>query len=380
MVMVLSGSLHAAALPPTSTTTGYSDYDVIALVAYILLALIFSFSCSIAEAVLLSITPSFIAQKQKEKPKLGALLKKIKQDKIDQSLAAILTLNTIAHTVGAIGSGSKATVVFGSAWFGLFSAVMTLLILFLSEIIPKTLGARYWHQLSGPTAKYVQFLIFSLYPLIRISESLTRLLSGKGNRHPFSRDELIAMAGIGVQSGDIEPSESRILQNLFRLRSLSADKIMTPRPVVFRLNRELTITEALDSNPEVSYSRIPVFHDNVDHITGFVLRSEMLDYQATNRGNTPLHRIERNLQVIPESKSLVPLLELFLQQRLHIALVVDEYGGVSGIVTLEDIVETLLGAEIVDEQDTIEDLQKHALELKDQRLKKTNAKANKPSS
>ena len=171
-----------------SSDGGYSQRDVILLITYILMALVFSFLCSVAEAVLLSITPSYIAELQGRKPKLAALLKKLKQDNVDKSLAAILTLNTIAHTVGAIGSGSKATVVFGSAWFGLFSALMTLMILFLSEIIPKTIGALYWRSLAGLTAQFVQILIWVLYPLIWISEFLTRLVARGKTTHVFSRE------------------------------------------------------------------------------------------------------------------------------------------------------------------------------------------------
>ena len=180
----------------------------------------------------MSITPSYIAGLRDKKPKLAALLKRLKQENVDQSLAAILTLNTIAHTVGAIGSGAKATVVFGSAWFGLFSALMTLMILFLSEIIPKTIGAVYWRNLAGLTAQFVRGLIWSLYPLIWVSEALTRLIARRKSAHAFSREEFIAMAGIGERAGKIDPRESRIIRNLFRLDSLTAGDIMTPRTVI----------------------------------------------------------------------------------------------------------------------------------------------------
>jgi CBS domain containing-hemolysin-like protein len=200
---------------------------VILLITYVLLALVFSFVCSIAEAVLLSITPSYIAALHEQSPKRAALLKRLKQDNVDQSLAAILTLNTIAHTVGAIGSGAKATAVFGSAWFGLFSAVMTLLILFVSEIVPKTLGAVYWRRLAGPTASFVRGLILVLYPLIWISEKLTQLIAGGRKVHAFSREEFVAMAGVGEKAGAIDENESWIIRNLFRLKSLKATDVMT---------------------------------------------------------------------------------------------------------------------------------------------------------
>ncbi|MEM7396582.1 MAG: DUF21 domain-containing protein, partial [Verrucomicrobiota bacterium] len=192
------------------------------LVIYIGLALIFSFLCSVAEAVLLSITPSFIAGMEQEHPKRAELIKKLKQDNVDRSLAAILTLNTIAHTVGAIGSGSKATAVFGSEWFGVFSAVMTLMILFLSEIIPKTLGAVHWRNLAGPTAIFVRWLILVLYPLIVVSELLTKLITKGKEVHVFSREEFAAMAVVGESSGHIDPDESRIIHNLLRFGQLKA--------------------------------------------------------------------------------------------------------------------------------------------------------------
>lgn len=174
--------------------------DALLLLLYVVLALIFSFLCSVAEASLLSITPSYIAGLKETEPKKAAVLHRLREVKIDQSLAAILTVNTIAHTVGAIGAGSKATAVFGDAWFGLFSAVVTLLILFASEIVPKTLGAVYWRQLAGFTAMYVNVLIKGMYPLILISEKLTRLISGGMKGSDFSRDKFVALAGIGLRA------------------------------------------------------------------------------------------------------------------------------------------------------------------------------------
>jgi CBS domain containing-hemolysin-like protein len=285
------------------------------------------------------------------------LLKRLKQDNVDQSLAAILTLNTIAHTVGAIGSGSKATVVFGSAWFGLFSGVMTLAILFLSEIIPKTIGAVYWRALAGPTAKFVRTLIWLLYPLIWISEALTRLIAHGKSVHVFSRDEFVALAGIGERSGEIDPHESRIIRNLFRLGSLSAQDIMTPRTVMSGLQEDMTVSEALDAKSSVIFSRLPLYKTDLDAISGFVLRNDLLFSKARDRGNVKLETLRRQIKTVPGTMALSNLLEFMLDQRQHIALVVDEYGGTTGLVTLEDVVETLLGMEIVDEMDRVEDMQ-----------------------
>jgi len=335
----------------------YTDVDVILLVSYILLALVFSFLCSVAEAVLLSITPAYIAGLHKKKPKLAALLKKLKQDNVDQSLAAILTLNTIAHTVGAIGSGSKATVVFGSAWFGLFSAVMTLMILFLSEIIPKTIGAVYWRSLAGLTARFVRGLIWALYPLIWFSETLTRVIARGKTTSVFSREEFIAMAGIGERAGKIDPHESRIIRNLFRFSSLTANDIMTPRTVITGLSEGMSVTDALDAKPFVAFSRLPLFKTDLDHITGFILKDDLLLAKAQNNGDSKIETLKRTMKTVPGNLSLTNLLEFFLDQRQQIALVIDEYGGTKGLVTTEDVVETLLGMEIVDEMDTVEDMQ-----------------------
>jgi CBS domain containing-hemolysin-like protein len=360
LILLFSADAATAVGLPGGTpadTAGYTNTDVFLLVSYILLALVFSFLCSVAEAVLLSITPSYIAGLRDKKPKLAALLKRLKQENVDQSLAAILTLNTIAHTVGAIGSGSKATVVFGSAWFGLFSALMTLAILFLSEIIPKTIGAVYWRNLAGLTAQFVRGLIWSLYPLIWVSEALTRLIARRKSAHAFSREEFIAMAGIGERAGKLDQRESRIIKNLFRFDSLTAKDIMTPRTVISGLPQDMSVTEALDAKPSVTHSRLPLYQGNLDHITGFILRDDLLIAKAQDRGEVKLETLKREIKTVRGNVSLSNLLEFLLEKRQQMALVIDEYGGTKGLVTTEDVVETLLGMEIVDEMDRVEDMQ-----------------------
>lgn len=331
--------------------------DLILLLLYVLLALVFSFLCSVAEAVLLSITPSYIAGLHDSNPKLAALLKRLKQDNVDQSLAAILTLNTIAHTVGAIGSGSKATLVFGSAWFGLFSAAMTLMILFLSEIIPKTIGAVHWRKLAGVMARFVSGLIFCLYPLIWVSEALTRLVSRGKRAHAFNREEFIAMVGIGEQAGQINEQESRIIHNLFRLGALTAGDIMTPRTVIAAFPREYTVEMALEARDKSLFSRLPLFQTDIDHITGFILKDDLLLAKARGQASANLETLTRKLFTVQGEMKLSDLLTFFLDHRQQMALVVGEFGGTKGLVTLEDVVETLLGLEIVDEMDTVEDMQ-----------------------
>lgn len=345
---------------PADGEGGYASSDIFLLVIYVALALVFSFLCSIAEAVLLSITPSYIAGLRENRPKLAARLTRLKQENVDQSLAAILTLNTIAHTVGAIGSGAKATVVFGSAWFGLFSALMTLMILFLSEIIPKTLGAVYWRGLASPTAAFVSGLIIVLYPFIWLSERLTKLIAHGKSIHHFSREEFIAMAGIGEKTGQIYEHENRIVKNLFRLNALTAEDIMTPRTVIVALQENLTVDQALDKEAETPFSRLPLFGSGLDEITGFLLKDDLLLAKAEDRGQMRLNQLRRDITTVTWAMPLAELLEFLLEHRQHIAIVIDEYGGTRGVVTLEDVVETLLGTEIVDEMDKVADLQAHA--------------------
>lgn len=360
LLLLLIGASAAFALGvmnPQNQATEYAHTDVVLLVLYVLLALVFSFLCSIAEAVVLSITPSYIAGKMATKPRLASLLKRLRQDNVDQSLAAILTLNTIAHTVGAIGSGAKATIVFGSAWFGLFSAIMTLMILFLSEIIPKTLGAVFWRRLAYPTAIFVRSLILVLYPLIKISEWLTRLIARRKDFHVFSREEFIAMASIGEQTGTIDREESRIIRNLFRFESLKVADIMTPRTVISALRQDTTVAEAMDAVARTPFSRLPLFGKSLDEVTGFVLKSDLLLCKARDQDDVKLETLKREILTVDEKMSLSGLLEFLLDKRQHIALVAGKYGGTQGLVTLEDVVETLLGMEIVDEMDKVEDMQ-----------------------
>lgn len=340
---------------PETLPAGMQD-GLMLLLAYVVVALFFSFLCSVAEAVLLSITPSYIEDMKEKHPRRAALLKELKQDNVDRSLAAILTLNTAAHTVGAIGAGAQATVVFGNAWFGVFSAVMTLMILFLSEVLPKTLGAVYWSKLAGPTAYYVKGLIVVLYPIVWLSDKFTKLFSRGKAVHVFSRDEFVAMARVGEQSGQIAGSEARMIRNLFRFGSMEVTDIMTPRIIVSALPEEITIAEGLASIEQKPFSRLPLYQTDIDDVTGFVLKDDVLLRIAQGRADEPLASLKRKMLVVPETISLTILLENLLKDRHHIALVVDEYGGTSGLVTLEDVVETLTGIEITDEKDAVTDM------------------------
>nr|WP_218576738.1 CNNM domain-containing protein [Desulfobacter latus] len=358
------------------------------LAAYVLFALVCSFLCSVAEAVLLSITPSYIEGLEERNPKHAARLRKLKKDKVDQSLSAILTLNTIAHTMGAIGAGAKATVVFGDAWFGLFSAIMTLMILFLSEIVPKTIGAVYWSILEVPTARFIQSLIVILYPVVWISEKLTAFISRKKIINNSSRDELIAMASLGVKTGQIHSKESIIIRSLLRFESLKPSDIMTPRTVIFALPEDMKIKEAWPIISQKPFSRIPIYSDSVDCITGFILKNDVSirstqnyvvpqqnqgekeskdtqtsisakDFENDNplfSTEDPLNVLKREILVVPESISMTSLFEQSLKNRHHITIVVNEHGSTEGLVTLEDLIESIIGMEIVDETDYVEDM------------------------
>ncbi len=358
LMATMMGAAGVTRLPSAENQLGQTSHLVMMLV-YATVALGFSFLCSIAEAVVFSVSPSYIANLEKDGQKSAGLLKKIKDD-IDRSLAAILTLNTIAHTVGAGGAGAEAAAYFGDAYVGLTMGVLTLLILFLSEIIPKTLGALYWRQLAPAASRFVQWLIWLLYPLIVFSEQLTNLLTGGKTVHPFSRDEFAALAEIGAESGQLDPKESRILKNLFRFPNLCAEDIMTPRTVVFTLQQDLTVHEVMESNAEISFSRIPIYGENRDEVTGFILKTDILLDEHRHDGAATLRDLRRELRAVNENTRLSHVLEELLDNRAHILLVVDDYGGTEGIVTLEDVVETLIGFEIVDEMDKIDDMRKLA--------------------
>ncbi len=331
--------------------------DLLILAIIVFLALGFSFLCSVAEAVLLSITPSYIESLREKNPRRADVLRKLRLEKVDQSLAAILTLNTIAHTVGAIVAGAQALIVFGSAWIGLFSAVMTALILFLSEIVPKTIGAVYWQTFAGVTALFVNTLIKLLYPLVWLSNGLTRLISRGKKQHTFCRDEFIAMAGIGERSGYLEEHESRIIRNIFRFGSVTITAVMTPRTVISALQQDMAISESLPYVAKTPFSRLPVYGADLDDITGVVLKDEVLICMSRGHCEGSLESIKRPILSVPDSLSLSDLLEFFLSKRQHLAIVLDEYGGTRGLVTLEDVVETLFGMEIMDEMDSVADMQ-----------------------
>ena len=338
------------------------------LIVYISIALLFSFLCSIAEAVLLSITTAHITVLEQEGKSSGVLLRQLKGD-INKPLAAILTLNTIAHTVGAVGAGAQAAIVFGSAWVAIISAILTLMILIFSEIIPKTLGATYWRSLAGMTAHGLKFLVWALYPFVLLSEFLTRDISNENELEGLSRKEFAAMAELGEQEGQLGKRESLILKNMFLLHETNVTAAMTPRPVVFSLSESLTVSEYFDNYYDSRFSRIPVYADDREHLTGFVLKDDLLLAQARNNTDNTMETYRRELPTLHDTTSLSDAFEEILHMRAHIMMIVDEYGGMEGIITMEDILETLLGLEIMDESDKTADMQQYAKRMWKRRAK-----------
>jgi len=327
------------------------------LIFYLLLAILVSFFCSVAEAVLLSVRPSYIAALEIKGAVSAKKLKKMRDD-LDRPLAAILTANTIAHTVGAAGVGAQATVVFGSEYIGLTSAILTLLILVFSEIIPKTLGATYWKQLAPIFAVLIEGLTRLLLPFVWLSEKLTRLISRSGaSAYTFSRDEIEAMAQIGAKEGMLETKELKIVSNLMRLHRLSVRDIMTPRPVIFSVSEKTTVKDFFAAHSTKPFSRIPVYCERSDDVTGYVLKSDLLIAQAKDQFDKTLTEFHRPFLMLPDALTASQIFDRLMHDKSHIALVVDEYGAVQGLVTLEDAMETLIGLEITDELDKVEDMQ-----------------------
>ncbi len=324
------------------------------LIVYITLAIGVSFLCSIMEAVLLSVTPAYIGALEVDSPETASRLKALKDD-VDRPLAAILTLNTVAHTIGAAGAGAEAAAYFGNAYLGIFSAILTLGILVLSEIIPKTLGAVYWRALAGPVARLLKLLIWMLYPLVWLSQVLTKLIARGKKEAPVSRAELAALATIGAEEGIFEKQESHILQNLLRFNELTARDVMTPRTVMVAFQEATPVRDI--SERALRFSRLPIYDEGLDHVTGYARRADILKEIAEDRPDTPVGSLKRDILAVPDTLPLPRLFERLLERREHIALVVGEYGGTEGLATMEDVIETLLGLEIVDEVDTEHDMQ-----------------------
>ncbi|MFU8804658.1 MAG: hemolysin family protein [Bradymonadaceae bacterium] len=325
------------------------------------IALSVSFLCSILEAVLLSVTPSFIGALQQEKKVAGDRLYRLKED-VDRPLAAILSVNTIANTVGAVGVGAQAQRIFDDVAVAIASALLTLAILFFSEIIPKTLGATHWRRLAPFVARVLPFLILISWPLVWLAKHLMSALSSDEAPTGLSREEMSAMTEIGAREGVVAAGESRLVQSILRFGDLRVHDIMTPRTVVLAVDEETTVQEFFEEHPNPIFSRIPVYREELDEVTGYVLKNDLLLQMARDNFDCKLKEQRRDIVFVPEYQPVRELFELVVGEQQHIAMVVDEYGGVAGVVTMEDVVETLLGLEIMDESDIEQDMRAVARE------------------
>lgn len=324
------------------------------LVFYLLLAVGVSFICSLCEAVLLTLTHADAEALSRTNEKGGRLLKAMKAD-IDRPLAAILTLNTVSHTVGAAGVGAQAAIVFGG-WVGLTSAVLTLLILVLSEIIPKTMGAQYARPLAVPAVTVIRWMMFVARPVVVPLEFLGRLFKRGDQSGVPTRQQIDIIAEMARTGGSLDPAESRIIRNMLKLRDIRAADVMTPRTVVFALPAAQTVAAVVAEQPRIAFSRIPIFEDDIDHTIGVVVRVDIYEAFAQGRTKTTLADLRRDLPAVPETATLFDVMRQFADTGSHIFLVVDEFGGTEGVITLEDVLESLLGAEIVDETDPVTDM------------------------
>ncbi len=329
------------------------------LFIYIAIGLGFSFLCSILEAVLLSSSLSHVELKASEGNRAGIIMRRYKEN-VELAISAILTLNTIAHTVGAAGAGAEAAGIFGSQYVGVISAILTLLILVFSEIIPKTLGAVYWKQILPFAAYAIHILVITLYPMVWLFQRLTNLLAPSEREPTVTRSELEILARVSTEEGALQKGESLILHNLLTLDGVQVQDIMTPRTVLFMLEEDDTVRDVVAKHKVMSYSRIPIYKETPDDITSFVLRYDLLKAAAEDRLEVPMRSLARPIQSVPETLTVARALEKFMTEQEHIFLVFDEYGGTAGIITLEDAVESLLGAEITDESDPVADMQELA--------------------
>jgi CBS domain containing-hemolysin-like protein len=344
------------------------------LLLYVGIALGVSFLCSLLEAAVLSSRTATLTERKRGGSKGAGLLLELKRTRIDDAISSILILNTVANTLGATMAGAQAAIVFGSAWVGVFSGVFTFLILVLSEIIPKTLGAVYAAPLSGAVGRILGLLTRIMTPLLFLSRAITRALT-KGQKSELSRGELSVLISVASRDGAITRDESSMLANLLRFREVQVEDVMTPRTVAFMLPAEATVEDLLTQPEAEVFSRIPLFQDDRDNVVGYVLQRDVLrDVARDSHLGQQLEKYQRPIQYIPELASVESALRQILERREPIAMVTDEHGGVAGLVTLEDLTETILGVEIIDESDRVEDMRQAAMKLRDERLERLKRK------
>ncbi len=327
---------------------------------YLALALIISFVCSLLESVILSVTPSYVETKAQEKTWVGLTLKKMKEN-IDEPLAAILTLNTVSHTIGAAGVGSE----FHGAgnWLTISSIILTFMILIFSEIIPKTIGATYWRKIIPFSTYLTHYVIIVTMPVTFMLQKISNVISPEGSEGVMTREEMVAVAKIGQDQGTLESQETEIIKNLLDLKNILAEDVMTPSTVLFTLNKEEIVSEVVEEHSPIRFSRIPIIGKDLDDVIGFVLTNTLLEESHNGGVSKKVKDLISPLERVKPEDSVADVLDEFIKRKQHIFLVVDEYGGTQGIITLEDTIETLLGVEIVDEYDEVKDMRQLAREL-----------------
>lgn len=337
------------------------------LLIFLFGAMAISFMCSLLEATLMSTPLSYINMREDEGYKHATRFKSYKTDNA-RPIAAILSLNTIANTIGAAGVGAQANIVFGNQWFGLVSAITTVLILFFSEIIPKTIGTKHWKKLIGFATKTIRFLIVILFPIVWVVEKFTYTISPKDeDESVVSREEVAAMADMAEDEEVIDEDENKIIQNVIKVDDIKAEDVMTPTTVAAIAPEKMTLIDFYKDKRYSHFSRIPVYNDSDEYITGYVLRSEALELLAEDKFDKTLGEIRRNIPLFNESLSIADIWDAMLAKKNHIACIIDEYGSFQGILTLEDIIETIVGLEIVDERDDVDDMRQLALDRWHQR-------------
>lgn len=336
------------------------------LILYLALALGISFLCSLLEASLLSVPDSHV-ETMIERNKLGAKRLRAMKTSIDRPLAAILTLNTIAHTIGAAGVGAEVDRIWGHAWVAAGSVLLTLLILVLSEIIPKTLGAVHDKRLASFTALTTELLIKATWPIVRACQWISDAVGGRTRQHVLSRDEISSVAKLGRQSGALSDREARTIRNVLALEQVKVRDIMTPRSVVFSLGRDLTVGSVISSEAHLRFARIPITRGDMDSVIGIVHRYRIFEAHRQGRDDATMGDLATPIHAVPETANVASVLNDFMHRQEQLFLAVDEHGGIEGIVTLEDAMETMLGTEIIDETDQITDMRELAQRLQQRR-------------
>ncbi len=331
------------------------------LIIYFLIAIIVSFICSLLESVLLTISIAHVSVLEKDGTKAGKIMSELKEN-INRPLAAILTINTIANTIGAAGVGAQTHIIFGNEWVAFISGILTLSILIFSEIIPKTIGAKYNKSLVPFSAYTINTLMIVSWPFVILSESLSSLMgNGNNNRESkASREELLAMAEISEDEGSIDEQEGDIIENLMKLDDMPVEDIMTPRSVIFALKDIDSVGEVIDKHSPIAFSRIPIYKKDLNNIVGIVNRYTLVNKQAEDQFNVNMSEIMSPIYSVVEKLSVSDVLDLFVKRREQMFIVTDDFGTITGIITLEDAIETLLGVEIVDEHDSVIDMRKLA--------------------